>query len=536
MEAKGAKKSLRNKLAILFNIVFGRTTMVVLSILVQTLFLLAVLDWFSEYMLIAYTGFTIFLGAVVIIIIFNVEKSDAYKLAWMLPVIVAPIFGTMFYLMMKLQYGTRYIEEQLVLQKKNTACYMNRDNDLEREIADRDRMEAGFLNYMYDKAGYPAYGESYVEYYPLGEDKFQALIRELKAAKEFIFMEYFIVGRGYVWDTILEILIEKAREGVEVRFMYDGMCSLVLLPYNYPKDLSKFGIKSKMFSPVRPVISTHQNNRDHRKIVVIDGHTAFTGGINLADEYINRIDRFGHWKDTSVMIKGEAVRTFTMMFLHMWNVDERKKETYDKYIASHEAIQEAVSGATASGINMQRGSVTIPYGDEPYDSELVGRQVYIDILNRAQDYVHIMTPYLIIDSTIRNALLYCASRGVETIIMMPHIPDKKYAYYLAKTYYSELLAGGVKIYEYLPGFVHAKVFVSDDIRATVGSINLDYRSLYLHFECGLYMYDNEVIRDINDDYMATLNRCIEITPQLHKKYPVWKKLIGRALRLIAPLM
>lgn len=534
MKTDKVKKSLKNKLYGLFSVVFGRTAFVVLSILVQVLILAALLNWFSDYMLLAYSGFTI-VAVITIIIIFNSEMNADYKLAWMLPLVVAPVFGALFYLMMSMQYGTRYIEKRLIEQKPEIKKHLWQSSKA-LSVLEAYPGELGFVNYMYNFANAPVYENNLVEYFPLGEDKFYELLLQLKKAKKFIFMEYFIVSRGYMWNTILDVLKEKVKEGVEVRFMYDGMCSLVLLPYNYPKKLSEYGIKSKMFSPIRPVMSTHQNNRDHRKIVVIDGHTAFTGGINLADEYINRIERFGHWKDTSVMVKGDAVKTYTMMFLQMWNVGEKNNEDYAKYVSDDAGTEIERALAERTSYKYKTGGFVIPYGDEPFDNEAVGKNVYLDILNRAAKYVHIMTPYLILDDEMKEALIYSAKRGVETVIIMPHIPDKKYAYYLAQTYYPELLANGVLIYEYTPGFVHAKVFVSDHIRATVGSINMDYRSLYLHFECGLYICNNSVIQDIDADFDNTLKKCQQITLQSRKKYPVWKRIAGRALRLIAPLM
>ena len=318
---------------------------------------------------------------------------------------------------------------------------------------------------------------------------FVLLMKELKAAKHFIFMEFFIIDRGYMWDEILKVLEEKVKEGVEVRVMYDGMCCLMLLPFHYPRQLERKGIRCKMFSPIIPVLSTHQNYRDHRKIAVIDGRCAFTGGVNLADEYINCKVRFGHWKDTALMVRGDAVKGFTMMFLQMWDVTEKKEEDYRKYLS-------APAGEAAAG-RMEKGYV-IPYGDSPFDKEQIGEQVYLDILSQAKEYVHIMTPYLILDDGMKDALCYAAKRGVEVIIIMPHIPDKKYAYLLARTYYPELLKAGVRIFEYEPGFVHAKVFASDDEKATVGTINLDFRSLYLHFECGTFLYRNPVIEKIED--------------------------------------
>ena len=330
-----------------------------------------------------------------------------------------------------------------------------------------------------------------------------------------------------MWNTVLEILTRKVREGVEVRFMYDGTCTLSLLPKNYNKRMEALGIKCKIFSPMMPFLTTHQNNRDHRKILVIDGHTAFTGGINLADEYINEKVRFGHWKDTAIMVKGKAVNNFTLMFLQMWNITETECENYGRYM---------YMGNDRLEPSMRNGGYIVPYGDSPFDNEEVGEKVYLDILNTAKDYVHIMTPYLILDEELLNAIIFAAQRGVDVKIVLPHIPDKKYAYWLARTHYMELIAEGVEIYEYTPGFVHAKVFTSDDEKGVVGTINLDFRSLYLHFECAAYIWRNPVIRDIEADFQVTLEKCERISPQNCREYNLFYKILGRALRLVAPLM
>ena len=257
---------------------------------------------------------------------------------------------------------------------------------------------------------------------------------------------------------------------------------------------------------------------------MIDGEVAFTGGVNLADEYINEKERFGHWKDTAVMLEGEAVQNFTILFLQMWNIYERKKEDYTKYLTPK------------SGEFRRELGYVLPYGDSPYDNENIGEQVYFHILNHAKKYVHIMTPYLILDNEMVTTLTYAAKCGIEVIIIMPHIPDKWYAFVLAKTYYEELISAGVQIYEYTPGFVHAKVFVSDDDTATVGTINLDFRSLYLHFECGTFIYNNQVVRDIEKDFQETLKKCQKVTVTDLRNRKFGEKVCGRVLRLIAPLM
>lgn len=305
--------------------------------------------------------------------------------------------------------------------------------------------------------------------------------------------------------------------------MYDGTCEFALLPRDYPKRLKALGIKCKVFSPVAPFISTHYNYRDHRKILVIDGHTAFTGGVNLSDEYINVKSKFGHWKDTAVMLKGEAVRSFTLMFLQTWGISEKEIE-HERFLSFPTMPVETAKG------------YVIPYGDRPLDDDKLGERVYMDILNRALEYVHIMTPYLILDGEIEAALKFAAERGVEVALILPGIPDKIVPYSLAKTHYASLLESGVKIYEYTPGFVHAKVCVSDTLEAVVGTINLDYRSLYHHFECAAYLYDTDCVPEIEADFQAALAKCRQVTKETIRKEKWYLKLLGCLMKAVAPLL
>ena len=539
------------RLRLMLRIAFSRTAIIVVALLLQLFVFFARFYWLKDYSTVVYAAFVL-LGAVTVVHILNEENNASFKIAWIIPVLVIPVFGTVLYIYINLQPGTKRIHKKLTKIEDEIRPYLAQNEETVQELQEQSAGEKGIADYLYHADNYPVYAGCKMKYYPIGEAKFADMIEQLKHAEHFIFMEYFIVAKSYMWNTILEILKEKAAQGVEVRMMYDGMCSLALLPYGYYKDLEKMGIQSIPFSQIRPVLSTYQNNRDHRKILIIDGKTVFTGGINLADEYINRIDRFGHWKDTAVMIQGEAVKSFTLLFLKMWHVAKGKdsipQEEIRKYTVevwentqADEMRTDMESMRNTDMQNMQdkklhAGGYVIPYGDDPYGDERIGKQVYIDILNRARKYVHIMTPYLILDDEMITALRYCAKRGVETVIIMPHIPDKIYAYLLARTYYKQLLKYGVKIYEYTPGFVHAKVFVSDDIRGCVGTINLDFRSLYLHFECGAYMYSNDVLHDVEQDFKETLKQCQEITKESCDKYPKGKMLVGKMLRLIAPLM
>lgn len=507
----------------LFRFVFSRIGIIFILLLLQIGIFVGTTIYLQEYMAYIYGAFTI-IGVIVLIYIINSEGNPAFKMTWMLFILPFPVIGTLFFVFVKTQFGARFMKERLALMRIETDVYMQQNTDVVDAIWASKSANAQLSYYLSNQVGFPTYRNTEVKYFTLGEDKFEAMIRELKKARKFIFLEYFIVAKGYMWGSILQVLKEKVTEGVEVRFMYDGTCAISLLPYDYPQKLRRYGIQCKMAGPLKPFLSTTQNNRDHRKICVIDGKTAFAGGVNLADEYINKVKRFGHWKDTAVMLKGDAVQSLTMMFLQMWNVDEKRKEGYRRYLTKKEP-----------GLKRELGYV-IPYGDSPFDNENVGEEVYFHILNHAKKYVHIMTPYLILDNEMITTLTRTAKSGIEVMIIMPHIPDKWYAFAVAKTYYKELIEAGVQIYEYMPGFIHAKVFVSDDDTATVGTINLDYRSLYLHFENGIFIYNNSEIDKIERDFQHTLTKCHKVTLIEVKKRSMLTKIVGNVMRLFAPLM
>ncbi len=458
-----------------------------------------------------------------VVYLFNSSMNYSAKLAWMFFIALLPLTGAMFLFFTRMNTVHRMLtrRENKLIQKTRNA--IPQPQGVLEELEGDGSGTEDLVTYLNRSGCFPVFKNTEVTYFPIGDDKFAAMLDTLKAAKKFIFMEYFIVEEGYMWGKILEILVEKAAAGVDIRVMYDGMCELSQLPPKYFKLLKEKGIKAKAFSPIKPIASSHYNYRDHRKILVIDGETAFNGGVNLADEYINRIERFGHWKDTAVMLKGDAVKSFTLMFLQMWNIDERKPE-FLPWVA-----EEAPVPAHPSGY-------VIPYGDCPLDDDKVGEAVYMDILNRATDYVHIMTPYLILDGELETALKFSAARGVDVKLILPGIPDKKAAFALAKSHYKRLKAAGVKIYEYTPGFVHAKVFVSDAKKAVVGTINTDYRSLYHHFECATYMYKTACIPDIERDFQLTLQKCQEITEESIKNEKPHYKIMGGLLKFVAPLM
>lgn len=518
------KKKIAFKKGII-SMVFSRFGIVLVLLALQILVLLGLFLKFSQlaphYYIIS-AVFYIFMITVIV----NSDHDASSKITWLTIMAFLPIFGALLYIYTTVDIGHRVLKKKVTHILKNTKNKITQDKSV-IDKAEEICPDVADLNYYLNKSGrFPLYENTDVTYYPIGEKMFQSMLVELDKAKEFIFMEYFIVDDGYMWDNILEVLIKKANEGVDVRVMYDGTCEFALLPRTYPSSLEKLGIHCKVFSPVSPFISTHYNYRDHRKIMVIDGKTAYNGGINMADEYINYTHKYGHFKDVGVMLKGDAVDSFTLMFLQMWSVNERHCD-FSKYLNVEDSL--SAGGYFSNGFVM-------PFGDCPLDEYDVGKSVYMDILNRAKDYVYIMTPYMIMDGELENSLTFSAERGVDVRIILPHISDSFVAQALAKTHYKKLLDAGVKVYEYTPGFVHAKVFVSDDVKAVVGSINMDYRSLYHHFECATYMYGTRCIDDIKSDYKYTLAKCQQVTYESIKNDKWYIKLIGKVIKFVAPLI
>lgn len=521
---KQDKKRIAFKKGII-SMVFSRFGIVLILLALQILVLLGLFLKFSQlaphYYIIS-AVFYIFMITVIV----NSDHDASSKITWLTIMAFLPIFGALLYIYTTVDIGHRVLKKKVTHILKNTKNKITQDKSV-IDKAEEICPDVADLNYYLNKSGrFPLYENTDVTYYPIGEKMFQSMLVELDKAKDFIFMEYFIVDDGYMWDNILEVLIKKANEGVDVRVMYDGTCEFALLPRTYPSSLEKLGIHCKVFSPVSPFISTHYNYRDHRKIMVIDGKTAYNGGINMADEYINYTHKYGHFKDVGVMLKGDAVDSFTLMFLQMWSVNERHCD-FSNYLNVGDSL--SAGGYFSNGFVM-------PFGDCPLDEYDVGKSVYMDILNRAKDYVYIMTPYMIMDGELENSLTFSAERGVDVRIILPHISDSFVAQALAKTHYKKLLDAGVKVYEYTPGFVHAKVFVSDDVKSVVGSINMDYRSLYHHFECATYMYGTRCIEDIKSDYKDTLAKCQQVTYESIKNDKWYIKLIGKVLKFVAPLI
>lgn len=461
--------------------------------------------------------------------ILNKNNNPAYKIAWLIPILVVPIFGGLLYLM----FGSKRVNKRLTavtndIQKKYAEFSPCVVPSIEKKIAkEAPRNVVLQSSYISRASGCLPYGNTQTKYFPSGEELFPVMYEALKQAKQYIFIEYFIIEEGLFWGSILDILTEKVKEGVEVRVMYDDFGSMLTLPLNYDKMLRERGIKCHVFNPFNTVLHPRPNNRDHRKIAVIDGKTAFVGGINLADEYINTFEKHGYWKDTALQMIGDAAWGCTIQFLCVWDADTHDKTDFTKYTP-------CLSNEEKPLISDQ--SIVQPYTDIPMDNEQVGESVYFQMITRAEKYIYITTPYLIIDYEMQTALQIAAKSGVDVRIITPHIPDKKIVFFLTRSYYKPLMDAGVKIYEFTPGFIHAKSMVSDDRFAVVGSINLDYRSLYLHLENGVWMYNTEVISDIRDDFLATQEKSQLVTEELLGRLTLPKRMWLSILRTFSPLL
>lgn len=455
-----------------------------------------------------------------------VSKRDkaAYKTAWIFLILLFPLFGGLLYLMFHFQGPTRSLARKVrTVEAENAVQFALPGTGYD---AAKDCVGELFpqVRYLQDTAGFPIYDHTSVRYLSPGERLLEALLPALEQAEHYIFLEFFIVQEGHMWDSILSILKEKASQGVKVRLIYDDIGCFLLLPQNYPQQLREVGIECVLFNPFRPFLTAKQNNRDHRKIISIDGKVAYTGGINLADEYINAIEKHGHWKDAGILVEGKAAWSFTIMFLEMWQICTGQQEDIQTYYPwSKQPCTVSANGFVQ------------PYADSPLDTENVGEHVYLQILNQACDYVYINTPYLIIDDNMVSALTLAAKRGVDVRIITPHRWDKWVIHMTTRSYYRDLVRAGVRVYEYEKGFVHAKTFVCDDRVATVGTTNLDFRSLYLHFECGALLFGSPAIHDIKQDFLTTLQTCRPILEEsCRSNFLV--HLFQDILRLFAPLM
>ena len=501
----------------------SRFTLVSLALLAQIITLALMVYRFSSYFLLFDIVFMV-ITVLAVLYILNRKSDPAYKIAWIIPIMLFPVFGGLFYLMfggtglsnrMKNNMHTIVDKMKECLHQHPVTLYnLNKEN----KIAFNQAI------YIERYSSCPVYDNSATEFLPSGEEFFEHLTRELKKAEKYIFMEFFIIEEGLMWNTVLDILKEKAEQGLDVRIVYDDFGCVRRLPHNYYKILEGYGIKCSVFNPYIPVLSFRMNNRNHRKIVVIDGKVAYTGGVNLADEYINAVKKFGHWRDSCIEIKGDAVWSLTVMFLSMWGYLRKNNEEYDKFRPDDYDQSSECHGYVQ------------PFHDSPLDSEHVSETVYLNLINQAEKYIYIETPYLIIDNKMMVALTMAAKRGVDVRILTPFIPDKWYAFAVTQSNYGELMEAGVSIYQYTPGFNHGKTFVVDDEYAVVGTINMDFRSLYLHFECGVWLYDSASVWQVKESTLEALRVSSQVEMEDITNIPKYKQIKRLLLRIFAPLM
>ena len=507
----------------LIHAIFSRFGLVLVLLVLQFGALFSLMRWFSN-LLPHYLGGTLLVTAVMMVYLLNQDMNNSVRIPWLVVTALAPVLGVLLFWYTKEDVGHRMLKKRLLELEGQTRSQLPQNKKTGKALDADCPGAASLAQYLRGRGGgFPVYENTQVTYFPSGEAKFAALLPQLESATQYIFLEYFIIDEGLMWGRILEILARKAAQGVDVRVMYDGTCEFSTLPRDYPRRLEALGIQCKVFAPVTPFVSTHYNYRDHRKILVVDGRVGFTGGVNLADEYINHVEKYGRWKDAAVMLEGEGVRTMTALFLQMWSI--QREPEFAQFL-------------TRPLPETQANGFVIPYGDCPLDGERVGEMVYIDLLNRARHSVHIITPYLILDGELETALRFAAERGVDVHLILPGKPDKWFAYALAKTHYLPLLSSGVKISEWVPGFTHAKVMIMDGQEAVVGTINLDYRSLYHHFENAVWMRGVDCLPRIEADFQDTLAQCRTVEPT---RQSVWQgkkllHLVGMMLKFIAPLI
>jgi cardiolipin synthase len=464
------------------------------------------------------------LSLVVCLSILNKQEQPAYKLTWIFLILLVPIFGGFLYIVFRFQSNSRKMRGRIETVRSQCGPFYALGGTALLELSAGGKDYLTQVRYLQQWVGYPVYAHTQAEYFNSGEGFFTKVLEELEKAERYIFMEFFILRQGIMLNPIIELLKKKAKAGLDVRLLYDDLGCFMSLPCNFQQHLEKNGIQCIVFNPFKPILSSLQNNRDHRKIVVIDGKVAFTGGVNLADEYINAFERFGHWKDAAIMLSGEAAWAFTLIFLQMWNLEQGQTDDFQAFYPWKDAPCRVPSDGYVQ-----------PYGDNPIDPENVGEHVYLQIINNAKKYVYINTPYLVVDDNLVSALTLSAKSGVDVRIITPHRWDKKVVAVTSRSFYRQLVSAGVKVYEYSNGFNHSKTFVSDDQVATVGTANLDFRSLYLHFECGVCIYENQAVEAIKQDFLTTLPLCHKITLE-DCAQNAFQQILQDVLRLFAPLM
>ncbi|MFO8069593.1 MAG: cardiolipin synthase [Alkalibacterium sp.] len=503
---------------------FRRRILLTFLIIIQFIVFGIIILQSVAYSIILETIFTLLSIGVALHVVWKKGK-EAYKVTWILQVLIFPIYGTLFYLMFNRQTRTKKLQRSLENIYDLHKPYKLENKLVLNKAKSEFKNHGKLMHYLSNTGEYPVYSAREVTYYPLGEDYFKAMLEELKKAERYIFFEFFIVAEGKMWQEMLAVMEEKAAQGVDVRVMYDDIGSFVTLPKNIQAILAEKGITSRVYNLFHPIVTSSQNNRDHRKILSIDGEVAFTGGINVADEYINEIERFGHWKDNGVKLEGPGAWGLTLIFLQLW-------QTMDDHSLSDE-IRDLKPNYNDE--QEESAGFVQPFADSPTDTMNIGEHVFIKLIHAAEKSVWIYTPYLILDENLEIALILAARSGVDVRIVTPKKWDKYLVHITTRSYYTDLMDAGVKIYEYSKGFIHAKTILIDGEVAEVGTINFDYRSLYLHFENAVVIYGTNAIKEIEMDMVDTIDQSERIAYE-NVKQSLAAKAIRSVLRLFAPLM
>ena len=486
----------------------------------QIIFFAVMIMGLSEHYFFVNTLCTV-LAVITVFYITNSSGKSSYKILWIIFILVVPIFGVVAYMLLG---GGRVFPHVKRKMQKCENKYINqlpKNQKVHETLRYSDGIHSRQADYLAFESGFPLYKNSSVEFLAPGEEFFPRFLEELEKAEKYIFIEFFIIAEGKMWNAVSEILERKVQEGVEVKVLFDDFGSIKRQHKSFINRLRRKGIEIAVFNKIRPSMDIFMNNRNHRKIVIIDGKVAVTGGLNLADEYINQLERFGYWMDCAVIIKGDAAKSFLAMFCSTWEFTTGKGINMAEHISEEKVLEKGF---------------LLPYADGPLDDKNPAEGIYMQIINSAQRYIYITTPYLIIDNSMKECLRLAAKSGIDVRIITPHIPDKWYVHPVTQYNYYDLLEAGVKIYEYTPGFIHSKLFVSDDSVATVGTVNMDYRSFIFHFECGVWICGNRSVGDIKEHFNSLLLHCEEITLKKLRKSPWHIRLKRAVLHLFAPFM
>lgn len=500
----------------------GRLMFAALGFVIQVVWIIMLCLKLNDYSAAISLGSSV-LALCVAFYIYGKDMNAGFKLPWIIAILAFPVLGLCLYFLFGRPGATKHMRQHFEKIDADLEGTLVQDENVLKNLEETDFAVANQARYLWKCAGYPAWQNTDVEFHKTAEEGLEAQKRELRKAKKFIFMEYHAIEESSAFLELKEILVQKAKEGVEVRVFYDDVGSFVFINKDFIKRMEAVGIQCRVFNPMHPFLNIFMNNRDHRKITVIDGKVGFTGGYNLAEEYFNRTHPYGYWKDTGIMLTGDAVRNLTVMFLEMWNAVRKTDMDYDKYLPKVEYTAK------------EQGFVQ-PYADSPLDHETTGENVYMNLIKNAKHEIFFTTPYLIITDEMSRELRMAARRGVDVRIVTPGIPDKKMVYQMTRSYYSELARNGVRIYEYTPGFIHAKQCVCDGESATVGTINMDYRSLYLHFENGVLMYHYDAVAEIRKDFEDIFAASTEVTEKYNGRKSVPARMGRGVLRLFSPLV